>query len=51
MSGTLFPLARYLAFYTVEPPIGLAKRFIDFCLGPEGQAPVADVGYIPLWGR
>jgi phosphate transport system substrate-binding protein len=46
-----YPLARYLAFYTVEPPTGLAKRFIDFCLGPEGQAVVAEVGYIPLWGR
>jgi len=45
-----YPLARYLSFYTVEPPVGLAKRFIDFCLGPEGQAVVAEVGYIPLWG-
>jgi phosphate transport system substrate-binding protein len=46
-----YPLARYLAFYTVEPPAGLAKRFIDFSIGPEGQAVVAEVGYIPLWGR
>ena len=46
-----YPLARYLAFSTVEPPAGLAKRFIDWCLGPEGQAVVAEVGYIPLWGR
>jgi len=46
-----YPLARYLSFYTVEPPAGLAKRFIDFCLGPEGQAVVAEVGYIPLWER
>ena len=46
-----YPLARYLAFYTVEPPAGLAKRFIDFCQGAEGQAIVSEVGYIPLWGR
>lgn len=46
-----YPLARYLAFYTVEEPAGLAKRFIDFSIGPEGQAVVAEVGYIPLWER
>ena len=46
-----YPLARYLAFYTVETPAGLAKRFIDFCQGAEGQAIVAEVGYIPLWER
>ncbi len=46
-----YPLARYLSFYTVEPPTGLAKRFIDFCQGAEGQAIVAEVGYIPLWER
>jgi phosphate transport system substrate-binding protein len=46
-----YPLARYLAFYTVEEPAGLAKRFIDFCQGAEGQAIVAEVGYIPLWER
>ncbi len=46
-----YPLARYLAFYTVEPPAGLAKRFIDFCQGADGQAVVAEVGYIPLWER
>jgi phosphate transport system substrate-binding protein len=46
-----YPLARYLAFYTVETPAGLAKRFIDFCQGADGQAVVAEVGYIPLWER
>jgi phosphate transport system substrate-binding protein len=44
-----YPLTRHLAFYTVEPPVGLAKRFIDWCLGKEGQGIVAEVGYIPLW--
>lgn len=46
-----YPLARYLAFYAVEPPQGLAARFVDWCLGPEGQAIVAETGYIPLWSR
>ena len=44
-----YPLARYLAFYTTRPASGLARRFIDWCLGPEGQRVVAEVGYIPLW--
>ena len=44
-----YPLTRHLAFCTVEPPLGLAKRFIDWCLEEEGQAIVAEVGYIPLW--
>ena len=37
--------------YEIEEPAGLAKRFIDFSIGPEGQAVVAEVGYIPLWER
>lgn len=44
-----YPLARYLAFYTAEPPRGLTKIFIDWCLSPAGQTVVADVGYLPLW--
>lgn len=46
-----YPLSRYLAFYTAAPPSGLTKRFIDWCLNEEGQRVVAEVGYIPLWGR
>ncbi len=44
-----YTLARYLAFYTSAPPTGLARRFIDWCLSAEGQAIVAEVGYVPLW--
>jgi phosphate transport system substrate-binding protein len=46
-----YSLARYLAFYTVEVPAGLARRFVAFCQSAEGQAIVAEVGYIPLWER
>lgn len=46
-----YPLARYLHFVTVEPPRGEVRRFIDWCLGPQGQQIVAEVGYIPLWER
>jgi phosphate transport system substrate-binding protein len=46
-----YPLSRFLAFYTTKPPVGLARRFIDWCLGPNGQRVVAEVGYVPLWIR
>jgi phosphate transport system substrate-binding protein len=46
-----YPLARHLVFYTVAPPEGLARRFIDWCQGAEGQKVVAEIGYLPLWER
>jgi phosphate transport system substrate-binding protein len=49
--GARYPLARYLSFYTAEPPTGLVAGFLDWCVGPEGQRVVADVGYLPLWER
>jgi len=48
--GARYPLMRHLVFYTAAPPEGLSRRFIDWCQGPEGQAVVAEVGYLPLWG-
>lgn len=42
-----YPLSRPLYFLTKTQPTGLVKAFIDFCLGPEGQAIVAREGYIP----
>jgi phosphate transport system substrate-binding protein len=44
-----YPLARYLQLVTVAPPGGTVRRFLDFCLGPEGQRMVAESGYLPLW--
>jgi phosphate transport system substrate-binding protein len=46
-----YPLARYLYLYTVEPPTGAVKRFIDWVLSPAGQRVVAEAGYVPLWGE
>lgn len=46
-----YPLSRYLSFVVVQPPSGLAQRFIDWCLGAEGQKVVEEVGYLPLWRR
>ncbi len=43
-----YPLARPLFFYLTSPPAGDIKDFIDYCLSPEGQAVVREVGYFPL---
>jgi phosphate transport system substrate-binding protein len=44
-----YPLGRYLYFYATKPPEGINKEFLDWCLGADGQAIVADVGFVPLW--
>ena len=41
-----YPVSRPLFFYTNGAPKGLVKRFIDFCLSPEGQQIVREQGYI-----
>lgn len=43
-----YPLARPLFMYTRAKPTGEAKQFIDWCLSPEGQAIVTQVGYFPV---
>ncbi|MFQ5997386.1 MAG: phosphate ABC transporter substrate-binding protein [Dehalococcoidales bacterium] len=43
-----YPIARPLLYYTNGEPTGLFKAFIDYCLSPEGQQKVIDVGYVPL---
>ncbi len=45
-NGT-YPIVRPLLFLTKGEPEGLVKEFINFCLGPEGQAIVAK-DYISL---
>ncbi len=43
-----YPLSRPLFMYTPAKPAGEAKEFIDFCLSPQGQAIVTQVGYFPI---
>lgn len=43
-----YPLSRDLYMYTRAKPAGEVKEFIDFCLSPEGQAIVSQVGYFPV---
>ena len=46
-----YPLSRNLYFYTVGPPTGEIKAFIDWTLSPEGQKICEAVGYYPLRRR
>jgi phosphate transport system substrate-binding protein len=43
-----YPIVRPLYFLSKEAPTALVKRFIDFCLSAEGQAIVAEEGYISI---
>jgi phosphate transport system substrate-binding protein len=43
-----YALSRPLFMYTRGKPGGEAKQFIDFCLSPEGQGIVTQVGYFPV---
>ncbi len=47
LDGT-YPISRPLLFYTNGVPTGITKTFIDYCLSPEGQTKVTEVGYVPL---
>jgi len=47
LDGT-YPISRPLLFYTNGVPTGIIKTFIDYCLSPEGQKKVTEVGYVPL---
>jgi len=48
VSDGTYPLFRYLYAYTLGSPSGLAKEFLNWCVGHEGQAAVPDSGYIAL---
>jgi hypothetical protein len=46
LDGT-YPIARPLYIYTLGEPTGPVQEFIQWMLGPEGQAIVEKVGYVP----
>ena len=45
-----YPLARGLNIYTIGQPEGASKHYLDWCMSDEGQAIVADIGYVPVGG-
>lgn len=49
LSEGRYSLARYLVFYAPAPPENDVHAFVEWCLGPEGQMIVQEVGFNPLW--
>lgn len=47
LDGT-YPIVRPLLYYTDGEPAGLIKAYIDYCLSPQGQAEIIELGYVPL---
>ncbi len=45
----IYPISRYLHFYTLNQPEGEVKKFIDWVISDEGQKLVRQSGYIPIW--
>jgi phosphate transport system substrate-binding protein len=43
-----YPIARPLFMYTLGPPIGAVKRFLDWIHSAAGQHMVEESGYVPL---
>ena len=43
-----YPISRFLYLYTRVKPAKDMKTFIDWAMGPEGQAIVTKVGYFPI---
>ncbi|MCE7981478.1 MAG: phosphate ABC transporter substrate-binding protein [Caldilinea sp. CFX5] len=43
-----YPIARGLLMYTAGEPTGAIRHYLDWILGPEGQAIVAELGFVPL---
>jgi phosphate transport system substrate-binding protein len=44
----VYPISRFLYFYTAGQPTSTMKKFIDWVVGAEGQKTISDVGYYPL---
>ena len=43
-----YPIARPLYMYTAGAPQGEVKTYLDWITGPEGQALVPTLGFVPL---
>jgi len=43
-----YPIARPLYMYTAGEPQGGAKTYLDWIMGPDGQAVVPTLGFVPL---
>jgi len=43
-----YPIARYLYVYSAGEPHGPVKAYLDWILGPDGQAIVEKIEYVPM---
>jgi len=43
-----YPIARYLYVYSAGRPEGAVKAYLDWILGPDGQAIVERIEYVPM---
>jgi phosphate transport system substrate-binding protein len=43
-----YPIARGLNMFTVGQPEGLAAAYLSFIMSPDGQALVAEEGFVPI---
>lgn len=43
-----YPISRGLYMYTAGEPDGVIKEYLDWIRGPDGQAIVAELGFVPL---
>lgn len=43
-----YAIARPLFIYTTGEPTGVIREYLDWILGPEGQALVRELGFVPL---
>jgi phosphate transport system substrate-binding protein len=43
-----YPIARGLYIYTLGEPAGAIREYLDWIQGPQGQAIVQDLGFVPL---
>lgn len=46
----LYPVSRYLFLFTVKPPQGLKRDFVNYVLSEHGQSIADSIGYVPLYG-
>ena len=48
VNDNTYPISRPLYMYTAGEPQGVVKTYLDWILGPEGQAVVPTLGFVPL---
>ncbi len=48
VNDNTYPISRPLYMYTAGEPQGVVKIYLDWIMGPEGQAVVPTLGFVPL---